>query len=456
MKISIIGAGYVGLVTGACFSKLGFPVTCVDLNQETVKRINEGEAPFYEPGLAELLAGQVKAGLFSATVDLRQAAQYSGVTFVCVGTPMAGDRQIDLSFIIKAIDELSEALKDKKDYHLVVMKSTVVPGTTEKMAERLWEMTGKGAGQVGFCMNPEFLREGSALADFLSPDRIVIGQSDAKAGDYLASLYETMPAQVLRTNLRTAELIKYASNTFFAMLISYSNEMARLAECIGDIDVIEVLSGLILDRRISPAAGGSILSPGLAAYLKAGCGYGGSCFPKDTNALRELSTKGYDYNPLLLDAVIAINERQIYHTVSLLYKEMDPRGKEIAVLGVAFKPDTEDIRESPAIKMIDRLLAGGAKVRICDPRALGPARKHWGERPGVSYCEDPGEALKGAHGAILVTSWPQFTCLEPEDFLKNMATPLLIDGRGVYDREKFSRAMNFRVIGYRPGSKNPA
>ncbi|MCK5418281.1 MAG: UDP-glucose/GDP-mannose dehydrogenase family protein, partial [Desulfobacterales bacterium] len=349
MKISIIGSGYVGLVTGVCLADKGHSIICVDADHEKVENINQGVPPIYEQGLKELLKKNIHFNL-RATVDLHQAVIDTEVSLITVGTPFDGEK-IDLAQIKEASHQIGEALRDKDSYHLVVVKSTVVPGTTDDVVLPILEKAArkKAGTDFGVGMNPEFLREGVAVEDFMRPDRIVLGAIDPKSLDWMEKIYQCFEnIDKVRTNNRTAEMIKYTSNSLLATMISFSNEIANLSAAIGDIDVTEVMQGVHLDKRLSPIfENGKRVVPPIIEFLKAGCGFGGSCFPKDVKAL--IAHGKQIGKPMkLLNAVIEVNQKQPREIIALIKKYFpDLRKIRIAILGLAFKPGTDDMRESP-------------------------------------------------------------------------------------------------------------
>ncbi|NOZ59019.1 MAG: UDP-glucose/GDP-mannose dehydrogenase family protein, partial [Euryarchaeota archaeon] len=382
MRISVIGTGYVGLVTGACFAELGNHVVCVDIDEERVEKVNRAESPIYERGLEELLRKHVPRRL-RATLELAEAVASSEVTFICVGTPSGLMDYIDLKYVEQVSREIGEVLRDKDDFHVVVVKSTVVPGTTEHtVTPILEEHSGKRAGaDFGVAMNPEFLREGSAVEDFLNPDRIVLGYTDERTGRILRELYRSFTCPIMETNPRTAEMIKYATNSFLAVKISFINEIGNICKLLG-IDAYEVAKGLGMDHRISPH------------FLRAGLGFGGSCFPKDVKALVGKAKEAY-YRPVILNAALEVNETQPLRLIELLERRAGSlRGRDVVVLGLAFKPGTDDMREAPSIKIIHALLTKGARVHAHDPQALENARKIFGKHERLFFYSRVEEALK--------------------------------------------------------------
>ena len=439
MEISIIGSGYVGLVTGICLAEKGHSVICVDVDLEKVTAINQGVSPIYEKGLDELLKKNIDASL-RATTDLRQAVTHTDISLIAVGTPFDGEK-IDLAQIKAVSHQIGEALRDKDSYHLVVVKSTVVPGTTDDVVVPILEKAaGKKAGSdFGVGMNPEFLREGVAVEDFMNPDRIVIGAIDSKSLKWMEKIYESFDRiDTVRTNNRTAEMIKYTSNSLLATMISFSNEIANLSAAIGDIDVVEVMQGVHLDKRLSPIFDdGKRIKPAFIEYLKAGCGFGGSCFPKDVKALISHGKQvGKPMN--LLEAVIAVNQNQPLEIVALIKKHFpDLRKVRIAVLGLAFKPGTDDMRESPAIPIVGDLCARGAFIKAYDPVAAEAAKEVLGNH-NITYCPDLSQTMEDVDVVVLLTGWEEFTQI-PELFDNLKSKPLFIDGRRMLDKKKFRR-----------------
>ncbi len=437
MNVSIIGTGYVGLVTGVALAHAGHRVVCVGRNGEKVSHINSGKAPFFEPGLEDLLSRVLAKKRFAASTDLGGSVSRSDVTIIAVGTPTM-DGAIDLSQVKEAAEQIGKALADKKTYHVVAVKSTVVPGTTESVVwPILMKASGKTAREIGLCMNPEFLREGNALEDALKPDRIVIGSMDKKGAVIYAKLFTKNTCPTFFVNLATAELTKYVSNVLLATLVSFSNEIGNLAVRIPGVDVVDVWHAVHADRRWSPKVGKKTVTPDIIHYLFSGCGYGGSCFPKDTKALLRFASQKSVAMPML-SSTIGINEAQPHHLVDLLSKALgDLRDKRVAVLGLAFKPNTDDTRESPAITLISELRSKGVNVVCHDPqvgelvvlRQLGATQEN--------SCES---ALKGADAAVLMTAWDVYTNIAPRDFVRLMKHPIVVDGRRVYDPAKFTKA----------------
>jgi UDPglucose 6-dehydrogenase/GDP-mannose 6-dehydrogenase len=427
MRVTIIGTGYVGLTTGVCLANVGHDVVCVDIIPDRVALINRGESPFYEPELDRLLGRALATNKLKATTELAATVASSEITLIAVGTPQVNDR-IDLSYVRAAARQIGAALRDCSDYHVVAIKSTVVPGTTDGLVRKeLEEASGLVAGEFGLCMNPEFLREGSALYDFNQPDRIVIGQWDERSGQTLARLYEGFDCPRLFTTLRNAEMIKYASNALLATLISFSNEIAAVCEATPQTDVATVLEGVHLDRRLSPIVDGERVHPEILAFLRAGCGFGGSCLPKDVNAFRAYARE-LAITPNLLDAVVTVNAQRPGQLIDLVKRELGAlQDANVAVLGLAFKAGTDDLRESPSLRIIELLEAHGASVKSYDPMfASRPAAL---VNNGVTVCNSLDQALQAADAAIVVTAWPQFANADWRFLCQLMKQQIIIDGR---------------------------
>lgn len=394
MKVAVIGTGYVGAVTGTCLAELGNDITFVDIDERKLAMIRDGTPPVFEPGLAEILLKN--RDRISATGDLALAVRRSDLTLICVGTPSNEDGSIDLTYVMGAAREIGAALAGCSGFHTVVTKSTVIPGTAGSLIRPvLEESSGKKCGeQFGLAANPEFLREGSAVEDFFHPDRIIIGVQDANSRAVLETLYRSFSCPKLVTGIKTAEMIKYASNAFLATKISFANEIGNICKELG-IDTADVFQGVGMDSRIGPA------------FFRSGIGFGGSCFPKDVRALIALAReKGI--SPALLDAVVAVNESQPERMIPLLKKHLDIQGKTIGVLGLAFKPDTDDIRESRALPVIAALLREDCRVIAYDPLAMDAFRAIC---PGITYTMDPDEVLK-ADAVLIVTEWKEFDTLD--------------------------------------------
>ena len=442
MKISIIGTGYVGLVTGACLAEKGHQVTCVDINPERVAALNRAESPIFEAGLEELLRKHVGKGL-SATTDLNAAVLNTDLTLIAVGTPFNG-KEIDLTFVLGATKQIGSVLKQKSGYHVVVVKSTVVPGTTDQhVLPALEASSGKKAGKdFGVGMNPEVLSEGEAVNDFLFPDRIVLGGIDARATDVLEEVYKPFGPEVprLRTNTRTAEMIKYASNSLLATLISFSNELANLGSALGGIDTVEVMRGVHLSMYFRSRNKEGL--PPITSFLKAGCGFGGSCLPKDVSALIAHGHKAAT-SMRMLESVIRINEEQPKRTVALLRKHWSSlKGIRVAVLGLSFKPETSDVRESPAFPIMRELLDSGAAVKAYDPVAKHEAQRAFPDAK-VNYCDSLDAALTDVDAVVVVTPWKEFKDV-PARLASSQPKTVFVDGRRAYDKQVVA---NYEGIG---------
>ncbi len=442
MRVTVIGTGYVGLVTGACLAHIGHDVTCVDVLPERVAAVNNATPLFYEPGLAEILSTTTRERRLRATADTASTVAGSDITFLAVGTP-SRDGEIDVSYLRAAAEKVGKGLRASKGYHVVVVKSTVVPGTTDTLVlETLERTSGRKAGEFGLCMNPEFLREGSAVVDFMNPDRVVIGQLDASSGSRIGDLYRAFDCPKLFTTLRNAEMTKYASNALLATLISFSNEFAALCEGTPGTDIEFVMSALHLDRRLSPISHGHRVSPGILSYLWAGCGFGGSCLPKDVAALRNFARRN-DVPTTLLDAVANVNAARPAHLIRLLESVSGSLpGKIIAVLGLAFKPGTDDVRDSPAVALVDLLTHGGASVRAYDPMvAKLPANDT------VDVVNSMESALRGADAVVIATAWPDFANCDWNRLCRTMRQPILIDGRNALRGVKLPESAVYVPIG---------
>ena len=429
MRVSIMGTGYVGLVSGACLADHGHQVVCVDVDPVKVERICRGESPIFEPGLDELLRRHAGTTL-TATLDARAAVMDSDLTLIAVGTPFK-EEQIDLRFVKECARTIGTVLKDKDDYHVVVVKSTVVPGTTDGVVLPILEQaSGKRASvDFGIGMNPEFLTEGEAVADFMDPDRLVLGGVDERTQDALEQLYaEFGTAPRVLTNNSTAEMIKYASNAMLATLISFSNELANLGAALGGIDTVEVMRGLHLSRYLSTLVDGQRVEPSITSFLMAGCGFGGSCLPKDVSAL---VAHGRNHGrPMdLLKGVLSVNASQPDEVFRLLGKHYSSlAGVRVTVLGLSFRPDTDDIRESPAIPIVWRLLDEGALVTAYDPAAAHHGRQLFGN--WVTIAESLEGALDESDAVVLITRWAEFEAV-PAILTARGSEPVVVDGRRV-------------------------
>ena len=426
MRICVIGTGYVGLVTGAVFADLGNEVFCADVDAKKVERLNQGIMPIYEPGLEEMVKRNMAEGRLEFFTDVPDCVRRSEIIFICVGTPSKNEGETDLSQVESAAKVVGENLDN---YKVVVNKSTVPVGTGD-LVRRIVSANLTAKVEFDVVSNPEFLREGSAIYDALHPDRIVIGAPSKNVAMKLIELYATLGAPMLITDVSSAELIKYASNSYLATKISFINAIADLCELSG-ANITDVARGLGTDKRIGHE------------FLSAGLGYGGSCFPKDISSLEHTSRKlGYDFG--LLRAVMYINDARSYRLVSKIEKRFQNlAGLTIGILGLSFKPNTDDLREAKSLEIIETLGALGAKVSAYDPVCMDKARLLV---PGIEYKENPYEAATGADALVLVTEWREFLSLDMERLKKVMKTPIIFDGRNVYDTEKLKR-MGFEYHG---------
>ena len=432
MIVSVIGTGYVGLVTGATLSDAGHRVTCLDLIESKINDLNKGISPIFEPGLEELINSGIKKKTLSGSTDIENCIRESDVTFICVGTPSNKDGSIDLSYIKSASSSIGRALRHKEDEHTVIVKSTVVPLTTEEtVLPIILKKSGWKREKLGIGMNPEFLREGSAVEDAQNPDRIVIGSGDEISRQTMKKLYEENNCTKLECNPRTAEFIKYASNSFLATKISFANEMANMCNEWG-IDYIEVAEGMGLDSRISPL------------FLRAGAGFGGSCFPKDVKALAA-SAKSSNVESKVLEAALAVNESQPHIVVDMAKERLGIlKGKKITVLGLAFKPNTDDVRESRSKIVIERLLKEGANVTAHDPEAMN----NFKEIIDIEMRATAKEALAEADCLILMTEWKEYMDLDYKKVKQQMNGNVVIDGRRAFDYRRMEEAgFDYKTIG---------
>jgi UDPglucose 6-dehydrogenase len=444
MKICVVGTGYVGLVSGTCLAEVGHQVVCVDLDAEKVARINRGEPPIHEDGLEDLLKKHAGTAL-TATTSLASAMAGAEVALICVGTPFDG-KTIDLGYIRQVSRDIGAVLKTQSNYCVVTVKSTVVPGTTDTVVrEELERASGKQAGKdFGLGMNPEFLAEGVAVKDFMYPDRVVVGGIDERSTEVLAAMYAMFKdTPIIRTTTRTAEMIKYTSNAFMATMISFSNEIARICDGIGELDAAEVFKGLHLMKHLTRRdSDGQLKTVSASSFLWAGCGFGGSCFPKDVKAIAAHAGHRGVATPML-DAVLETNRTQPDLMIRMLKDQVgDLPGKRVTVLGIAFKPGTDDVRESPSLPIIAALLREGADVVAHDPIAIDTGRKGLADF-GVDVAKvrleaDLQTALAGSDAVMLVTSWPQYR--EAPALMKRAGSSApLIDGRRLIDRGAVER-----------------
>lgn len=423
MKIAVVGTGYVGLVTGTCLADSGNDVTCIDIDQAKIDMLNRGQVPIYEPGLAELVTRNARAKRLLFTTDLASAVKPADLVFLAVGTPQSDDGSADLSSLWKVVDSLAPHLREDA---ILIVKSTVPVGTNSQVRARLKERTGRDCRTAS---NPEFLKEGAALEDFKKPDRVVVGVRSAEDAEVLRELYRPFlrtERPFLAMSPESAEMTKYVANALLATKISFINEVANLCERT-QADINEVRRGIGHDQRIG------------FAFLFPGVGYGGSCFPKDVRALMATSRdKGLE--PKILEAVDNVNVRQKTVLLAKVEEHFGGKmaGKTLAVWGLAFKPRTDDIREAPALEMVDRLLAHGAKLRVHDPEAMENVRQVHGDQ--LAYCDQPYDALEGADGLLIMTEWEEFRNPDFETMRKKMRGAVIFDGRNLYEPEQMREA----------------
>ena len=449
-RVSVVGTGFVGLVTAVCFADRGIKTICSTRNEKNAEMINQGKAPFFENGLDELLKKVIGTGNLFCTTSREEAVLKSESTLIIVGTPFNHrDKTINLDYMEQAAKDIGDALQKKDDYHLVVVRSTVVPGTSRNMVgKNLVAHSGKQLGKdIGLVMQPEFLAEGRSIEDTFWPDRIVIGEYDEKSGDVLQKLYEDFYGDhigencpILRMNIESAELVKYGNNSFLATKISFINELSRIAEIVPGVDIGKVAEGVGLDYRINHR------------FLGSGVGWGGSCFPKDLNAIVAFS-RSHGFEAQIIQSVIDVNDRQALHALTLAEELIgDLNGKTIALLGLAFKPGTDDMRYAPSRRMAEVAVGKGAKIQGYDPKAKESATIAFEQdETEILLVESVEEVLKNADCAIVCAEWDEFKDLTPEFFIKNMKNPSLVDGRRIYDPEIFSEKLNYRIIGYNLG-----
>lgn len=438
MKIGVVGLGFVGLTLAAALASRDYSVVGVDVDEEKVGMIKKGKPPFYEEGLEELLENVGRRLVVSTDYTVLKDAD---IVFIAVGTPPRPDGSQEQKYIVDAVKSLARVWRGSSRYRVIVVKSTVIPGTTRKLAGIASRESGLELGKdIGFVSNPEFLREGRALYDTLYPDRVVLGCIDERScgivKDFWIEFYRKVGRipPILTMSPEEAELVKYASNMFLAMRVSYANTIANICEATPNCDVMRVLEAVGLDPRIG------------REYLKPGLGYGGSCLPKDVKALIHYSLeRGYD--PVLAKAVDEVNEKQPFKAIDYLLREYGGlEGRVVAVLGLAFKPSTDDIREAVSLKIIRRLLELGAVVKVHDPKAISNVKKVFGDK--ITYCSSPEEALENSDAAIVVTEWDEYKKLGPRVFKKLMRSPVVVDGRRIYDPRVFIReGVRFYAIG---------
>ena len=443
-RVSILGTGFIGLCSAACFSDKDIKVLASTHNEKKANLINDGKAPFFEAGLQEIMDDVKKNNpeLLQCLTDPVKAVLETEISMITQGTPMRDDKSIDLSFIESTAREIGEALKIKDKYHLVVVRSTLVPGTTRNLVGKIiTEISGKEPGKdFGLCMQPEFLAEGRSIEDTLHPDRIVIGGFDNRSADMLQEFYKyfygdhLQNCPILRMNIESAELVKYGNNCLLSTKISYANEFANFAELVPNVDIAQVMKGVGLDYRLN------------SRFLNAGVGFGGSCFHKDVNAIKAWS-KSKGYTSRLLEAVLGINDDQAIHIVDMAEELVGKlAGKKVTLLGLAFKPGTDDMREAASIRVVNELLKRSVTDIVgYDPKANETAEMEMGDK--IKYAKSITEALNDSECALVITEWNEFKNLTPDDFKKQMKSPNLVDGRRLYDYDTFNKALPFRAIG---------
>lgn len=435
MTIAVVGTGYVGLVSGTCFAEMGIDVTCVDVNAEKIRRLQRGEMPIYEPGLEEMVRRNVEAGRLHFTTSLAECLAEAEVVFSAVGTPPDEDGSADLQYVLNVAREFGRHINK---YTILVTKSTVPVGTAQKVKRAVQEELDKRGVQVEFdvASNPEFLKEGAAIKDFMSPDRVVVGTESERAREVLSKLYRPFLVNNFRVyfmDIPSAEMTKYAANAMLATRISFMNDIANLCDLLGaNVDMVR--KGIGTDSRIG------------SKFLYAGCGYGGSCFPKDVKALAR-TAKEHGYTMQVIEAVEAVNERQKTIVCDKLQSLIgDVRGKTIALWGLSFKPETDDMREAPALVVIDRLLREGAKIKVFDPIAMEECRRRIGDV--VVYAKDMYDAVVDADALVLLTEWKQFRMPSWAVMRRAMRSPVLVDGRNIYDKaEVLAEGFRYSAIG---------
>jgi UDPglucose 6-dehydrogenase len=427
MKIAIVGSGYVGLVTGTCFAEVGIDVVCVDIDSKKIENLRNGIIPIFEPGLEEMLRRNMQKGRLSFTTSIAEALMGAEVIFIAVGTPPEEDGSADLKYVLAVAHECGRHMKD---YLLVVTKSTVPVGTAAKVKGAIQEELNKRGAAIPFdvASNPEFLKEGAAIEDFLKPDRIVIGLDSPRAEEIMKRLYKPFTLNghpIIFMDITSAEMTKYAANSMLATKISFMNDMANLCEIVG-ADINLVRKGIGSDTRIGPK------------FIYAGIGYGGSCFPKDVQALIRTAHE-FGYELRVLRAVEEVNKDQklVLFDKIMNYFKGSLKGKTIAIWGLSFKPQTDDMREAPSLVIINKLLEAGAKVKAYDPVAMNETRNHLGE--SITYCEDQYEALIEADALAMVTEWPEFRFPNFNVMKKLLNAPVVFDGRNIYDRAEMKR-----------------
>lgn len=424
MKITVIGTGYVGLVQAACLADLGNEVWGIDIDKNKIEKLKAGIIPIFEPGLDEIVKKNYKKGYLHFDTNLSEAIQESEIIFIAVGTPPKTNGEADLSFVETAAENIA---KNMNGYKLVVNKSTVPIGTGDLVSNIIKKYY---KGDFDVASNPEFLREGSAVSDFMNPDRIVVGNASEKAKKILAKLYKPLKSPILYTDIKTAEMVKYASNSMLATQISFINSIANICERVG-ANIEEVAEGMKLDKRI-----------GKYAFLSAGIGYGGSCFPKDVKALVQIARK-YDYKFEILEKVESVNYYQRQLMIDKILKALkNPHGKTVAIWGLAFKPKTDDLREAPSVEIIQALQEQGIKIKVYDPVAQDVAKKIF---KNIGYTNSPYDTVKNADLLAIITEWDEFKEVDFNKLKKILKNPIIVDGRNIYDQKEMEK-LGFKYI----------
>jgi len=439
MKLSMVGTGYVGLVTGTCFAEMGNSVICVDIDEKKIEKLKEGVIPIYEPGLESMVRENYERGTLEFTTDIKEALEKTDVIFIAVGTPQGEDGSADLQYVLKVAEDIGKHMTHEM---IVVDKSTVPVGTADKVKAVIQEELDKRNVEIPFHVisNPEFLKEGSAIEDFMKPDRVVIGAENDKAMEVMKELYAPFThnhERFIAMDIRSAEMTKYAANPILATKISFMNEIANICERVG-ADVNKVRIGIGSDSRIG------------YSFIYPGCGYGGSCFPKDVQALNKIALDA-GYEPKIIQAVEAVNKKQKKVLAEKVVKRFgeDLNGKTFAVWGLSFKPETDDMREASAITIIDELTKRGAKIKAYDPKAMDEARTFYlKDNPNVEYTKSKYDALDGANAMLLVTEWKEFRSPDFEEMKKRLKQPIIFDGRNQYNMEKMKeKGFEYHQIG---------
>ena len=430
MKVSVIGTGYVGLITGLCLSKLGNEIRCFDLSEDRIRNINNCIPPFYEEGLYDLLKEQLISKRFKASYDLYETIFFGDLIFITVGTPSKDSGEIDLSYIRESIKEIGKVLKNINFKKSIIIKSTVLPRTTDTFVKNiLEEYSGKLLGEFGLGMNPEFLREGKAIYDFMNPDRLILGYEDDFTKNKLKEIYDQFNCPKIYVNSRTAEMIKYFNNSLLALLISFSNEISNLSTLVSKIDNEKLFEGVYLDKRWSLKSDNKIIFPEILSYLKAGCGFGGSCFPKDVKALAYFG-KSEGNKMAMQESIIEVNKNQPRLIIQRLIKDIDIKKKSILILGLAFKEGTDDLRESPSLKLIDEFMNMQKVIWVHDPKSINNFKKQNPNNKNILIAKNWKKSVELSDLIIIMTKWPIYL-----DILKiDCSEKIIFDSRKILDK----------------------